>query len=235
MRSKALARRPSLPQHNALGVEWGTTTCCCQELHVYFVSCSLRKWPKPSHAQIDPHWLEKRIMFCFLLHDLLHEMHHAPCTSIQSDILTTQTKSMNGVGCEEPTIPSFARRMSLTSCCLYTSTVYEHLMQLTRIDRDRQEHLLTRMEHGSWLDLKSEICVFQMKCKNRHKFHEFRWNWPPWPAVGHGGRSWKCEEFGQSIWTNCNVCNWLYDCISSYIISIHISYIIIYILYILYT
>lgn len=138
-------------------------------------------------------------MFCFLLHDLLHEMHHAPCTSIQSDILTTQTKSMNGVGCEEPTIPSFARRMSLTSCCLYTSTVYEHLMQLTRIDRDRQEHLLTRMEHGSWLDLKSEICVFQMKCKNRHKFHEFRWNWPPWPAVGHGGRSWKCEEFGQSI------------------------------------
>lgn len=89
MRSKALARRPSLPQHNALGVEWGTTTWCCQELHVYFVSCSLRKWPKPSHAQIDPDWLEKRIMFCFLLHDLLHEMHHAPCTSIQSDILTT--------------------------------------------------------------------------------------------------------------------------------------------------
>ena len=89
-------------------------------------------------------------MFCFLLHDLLHEMHHAPCTSIQSDILTTQTKSMNGVGGEEPTIPSFARRMSLTSCCLYTSTVYEHVMQLTRIDRDRQEHLLTRMEHGSW-------------------------------------------------------------------------------------
>ena len=179
---------------------------------------------------------ESCFVSCCMIYSMRCTMHHAPAYKViywrhrqnpwTELVVKSQPFPVLLGGCHWPVVV-YTRRQFMNISCNWHALIV--------IANDRQEHLLTRMEHGSWLDLKSEICVFQMKCKNRHKFHEFRWNWPPWPAVGHGGRSWKCEEFGQSIWTNCNVCNWLYDCISSYIISIHISYIIIYILYILYT
>lgn len=119
----------------------------CMSILFHVHCANARNLVMRKSIQID--WRrESCFVSCCLIYSMRCTMHHAPAYKViywrhrQNPWTELVVKSQPFpvlLGCHWPVVV-YTRR-----------TVYEHVMQLIRIDRDRQEHLLTRMEHGSWL------------------------------------------------------------------------------------